>query len=77
MFGVDLGRPSGAVTVEYQSFGVSIDQRPHVRLLRSEGNEWYDYYVDQFNMIFQHGEWAIGNAVAEAVSPSAATRADG
>lgn len=69
MFGVDLERPSGEITVEYQSFGVSIDQRPHVRLLRSERNEWYDYYVDQFRMVFNRGEWIIGDDASGAVAP--------
>jgi hypothetical protein len=34
-----------------------------VRLIRSEGSEWYNYYVDQFRMIFESGDWVVGHPI--------------
>lgn len=60
MFGVDINRPTGVITVEFQSFGVATDQRPHIRISQSDASEWYTFYCDQFRMIFDYGRLTIG-----------------
>jgi hypothetical protein len=61
MFGVDIDQPSGVITVEFQSFGVATDQRPHILVSQVDADEWYPFYRDQFGMIFNYGHWAIGD----------------
>ncbi|MEO1347997.1 MAG: hypothetical protein AAFW84_04240 [Cyanobacteria bacterium J06635_15] len=52
MFAVDLGKKSGLMNVEYYSYKVAIDDRPHVLLTASECPYWFTYYQQQFEKIW-------------------------
>jgi len=62
IFGVDLERPWGSITVEYQFFGVATDQRPHIRMSRNGRDEWYEFYKSQFDLVFKDGRSVIGDS---------------
>lgn len=48
IFGVDLHKESGSMAVEFRSYKVSLDERPHIYLTKAENPEWFNYYKKQF-----------------------------
>jgi hypothetical protein len=58
IFAVDINSACGSMIVEYQSYRVSIDDRPHVQLTVRESPYWFDYYRRQLESIWsESAEW--------------------
>ena len=52
MLAADLGKTSGSMNVEYPSYKVTIDNRPHVSLNPADCPYWFTYYKEQFEAMW-------------------------
>ena len=53
IFGKDFNSISGSMIVEYQSYKVETDDRPHVYLTASNNQYWFEYYKMQFESVWE------------------------
>jgi hypothetical protein len=51
IFAVEPRKETGSMIVEYHSYKVSIDDRPHVRLTAADSH-WFEYYRQQFEQLW-------------------------
>jgi len=49
MFAADLSKESGSMVIEFLSYRMPFDERPHVFLTPAESPNWFDYYRQQFD----------------------------
>lgn len=56
IFGKDFGKESGSMIVEYQSYKVEADDRPHILLTAADNQYWFRYYENQFNSVWNESE---------------------
>jgi hypothetical protein len=52
MFGTDLAQETGQLVVEFSSYRVAIDERPHIYLTAHEEPMWFTYYRQQFERVW-------------------------
>jgi len=48
----DPSKPSGRVMVEYLGYHSRLHERPHLELDVSKHRRWFDYYLDQYNELW-------------------------
>ena len=56
LVGIDLGKETGMINVEYHSFKAALDKRPHIIIEKDINPYWFDFYKEQYEQAWLEGK---------------------
>jgi hypothetical protein len=58
IFAVNPSKDTGVMIVEFHTYRMTFESRPHVFLSRTQNRQWFDFYVGQFEQMWiDSGKW--------------------
>jgi len=56
MVGVDFGKETGKMSVEFHCYKVPLDSRPHIFLEKESDTYWFNFYQNQFELAWSNSK---------------------
>ena len=58
---LDPEMPNGKIFVEFIGYHAGLQEIPHIELTPSRDEEWYQFYLRQYNLLYEDSKICLPN----------------